>query len=92
MTEIAETGNGTLKRITNWLHIYDINVSIKLKLMRSREYEMITKNKTENSVLEFCYKLKAQMPHAYVIFNKLTGLCFTSIGWRFAKKNRNKNK
>lgn len=88
MTEIVESGNGTLKRITNWLHIYDINVSIKLKLMRSREYEMITK-KTENSVLEFCYKLKAQMPHAYVIFSKLTGLCFTSIGWRFAK-NRNK--
>lgn len=43
MTEIAGTGNGTPKRITNWLHIYDINVSIKLKLMRSREYEMITK-------------------------------------------------
>lgn len=89
LTEIAETGNGKLKRITNWLHIYGINVSIKLKLMKSREYEMITK-KTENSVLEFFYKLKAQMPHAYVIFNKLTGLCFTSIGWRFAKKNRNK--
>lgn len=45
MSEIVETGNGTLKRITNWLHIYDINVSIKLKLMRSREYEMITKHK-----------------------------------------------
>lgn len=45
LTEIAETGNGTLKRITNWLHVYDINVSIKLKLMRSKEYEMITKEK-----------------------------------------------
>lgn len=53
MTEIAETGNGTLKRITNWLHIYDINVSIKLKLMRSREYEMITKKKNR----KFCARI-----------------------------------